>query len=124
MAWQYLAAAVFGFVTAGLSVAETHTIIPDRYYDTFSYAHPPVGRIRPGDRVVTKLLDRNNSFLPSFTFDGRCRYGPAIQSLVCRLNSKTRLCGGTGQYTSRLTGNGSSCLERYEQPRRPQWPST
>jgi acetamidase/formamidase len=37
--------------------AETKTIIPDRYYDTFSQAHPPVGRIQAGDRVITKLLD-------------------------------------------------------------------
>lgn len=37
--------------------AETKTIIPDRYYDTFSQAHPPVGRIKVGDKVITKLLD-------------------------------------------------------------------
>ncbi len=49
---------VFAAVAATVAApAETHTIIPDRYYDTFSYAHPPVGRIQPGDRVVTKLLD-------------------------------------------------------------------
>lgn len=37
--------------------AETVQIAPDRYYDTFSSAHPPVARIRPGDSVVTKTLD-------------------------------------------------------------------
>ena len=44
-------------LSAVLATAETHTIIPDRYYDTFSHAHRPVGRIQPGDRVITKLLD-------------------------------------------------------------------
>ncbi|MFN0171256.1 MAG: acetamidase/formamidase family protein [Bryobacteraceae bacterium] len=37
-------------------VAETHHIQPDRYHDTFA-AHPPIAKIRPGDTVVTKLLD-------------------------------------------------------------------
>jgi len=37
--------------------AETHHVIPDRYYDTFSAGHPPVAKIRDGDTVVTKLLD-------------------------------------------------------------------
>lgn len=52
-----IALALNGLAAAGPLRAETHTIIPDRYYDTFSEAHPPVGTIRPGDRVVTKLLD-------------------------------------------------------------------
>ena len=49
---------VFALLLGGANaIAETHTIIPDRYYDTFSGAHPPVGHIVPGDRVITKLLD-------------------------------------------------------------------
>ncbi len=48
---------VIAVALSSLCAGETHTIVPDRYYDTFSYAHPPVGRIRSGDRVVTKLLD-------------------------------------------------------------------
>lgn len=45
-------------LSCSLAAAETHTIIPkDRYYDTFSAAHPPVGKIKPGDKVITKLLD-------------------------------------------------------------------
>jgi acetamidase/formamidase len=35
----------------------THTFLPDRFYNTFSAAHPPALRIRPGERVVTKTLD-------------------------------------------------------------------
>jgi acetamidase/formamidase len=37
-------------------VAETLNIKPDRYYQTFA-AHPPAARLRPGDTVVSKLLD-------------------------------------------------------------------
>jgi len=37
--------------------AETHRLIPDKFYNTYSLAHPPALRIKPGDRVVTKTLD-------------------------------------------------------------------
>ena len=36
--------------------AETLTVKPSRYYETFS-THEPAVRLRPGDTVVTKLLD-------------------------------------------------------------------
>jgi amidase len=35
----------------------THTLLPERFYNTFSFAHPPALRIKPGDRVVTKTID-------------------------------------------------------------------
>ena len=35
----------------------THQVTPDRFYNTFSFAHPPALRIKPGDRVVTKTID-------------------------------------------------------------------
>jgi acetamidase/formamidase len=35
----------------------THQFVPERFYNTFSYAHPPALRIKPGDRVVTKTVD-------------------------------------------------------------------
>ncbi|HUQ95424.1 MAG TPA: acetamidase/formamidase family protein [Bryobacteraceae bacterium] len=35
---------------------ETLHVKPDRYYETFA-AHPPAARLRPGDTVITKLLD-------------------------------------------------------------------
>jgi amidase len=44
-------------VVAGLQAAETHRFVPERFYNTFSFAHPPALRIRPGDRVVTKTID-------------------------------------------------------------------
>lgn len=37
--------------------AETHRFEPKRYHNTFSFAHEPVLRIKPGDRVVTKTID-------------------------------------------------------------------
>ena len=35
----------------------THTFIPERFYNTFSSAHSPALRIKPGDRVITKTVD-------------------------------------------------------------------
>jgi len=37
--------------------AETHRFVPDRFYNTYSAAHPPALRIKPGDTVVTKTID-------------------------------------------------------------------
>lgn len=37
--------------------AETHRFRPTRFYNTFSAAHPPALKIKPGDRVVTFTLD-------------------------------------------------------------------
>ena len=37
--------------------AETHTFIPQKFYTTFSGAHPVALRIKPGDRVITKTID-------------------------------------------------------------------
>jgi amidase len=37
--------------------AETHRYVPTGYQNTFSGAHPPVLRIKPGDRVITKTID-------------------------------------------------------------------
>ena len=37
--------------------AETHRFEPTRYYNTFSFGHEPVLRIKAGDRVITKTID-------------------------------------------------------------------
>ena len=37
--------------------AETHNFIPQKFYTTFSGAHPVALRIKPGDRVITKTID-------------------------------------------------------------------
>jgi len=47
-----------GLVLAAVRVsAETHRFVPTQFYNTYSAAHPPVLRIKPGDRVVTKTID-------------------------------------------------------------------
>ena len=37
--------------------ADTHRFVPERFYNTFSFAHPPALRVKPGDRVVTRTID-------------------------------------------------------------------
>jgi len=47
-------------MAAGLpvvSVSETHRFAPTVYYGTYSFAHPPALRIKPGDTVITKTID-------------------------------------------------------------------
>src|SRR5437773_7018613 len=44
-----------------LMLSETHRFIPTVFYSTYSYAHPPALRIKPGDRVITKTLDAGGS---------------------------------------------------------------
>jgi hypothetical protein len=47
----------FGIFTSATLVGETHQVVPDRYYVTFSAAHEPIAHLRAGDTVVTKCLD-------------------------------------------------------------------
>src|SRR5262249_1176743 len=35
----------------------THTFVPDRFYNTYSAAHPPPLHVKPSDHVVTKTAD-------------------------------------------------------------------
>lgn len=45
-------------ILSAVSVAaDTHRLVPERFYNTFSFAHPPALRIKPGDRVITTTLD-------------------------------------------------------------------
>jgi acetamidase/formamidase len=44
-------------LTGAVLSADTHRFVPERFYNTFSGAHPPALRIRPGDRVITKTID-------------------------------------------------------------------
>jgi acetamidase/formamidase len=37
--------------------AAEHRIVAERYWHTFSAAHPVLGKIKPGDRIVTKTVD-------------------------------------------------------------------
>ncbi|HJZ70431.1 MAG TPA: acetamidase/formamidase family protein [Vicinamibacterales bacterium] len=44
-----------------LARAETHQFTPTTYYTTYSFAHPPALRIKPGDRVVTRTIDASGA---------------------------------------------------------------
>jgi amidase len=46
-------------LSAGFPAArgETYRVTPVEYYTTFSAAHRPIQRIKPGDRVVTQTID-------------------------------------------------------------------
>lgn len=52
-----LAVAVTEFVVVTAQAPATRSFIPERFYNTFSFAHPPVLRIKPGERIVTKTAD-------------------------------------------------------------------
>ena len=52
-----LVAVALTSVAAGAQTPTTHTFMPERFFNTFSGAHPPALRIKPGDRVITKTLD-------------------------------------------------------------------
>ena len=36
---------------------ETHRFDPVRFHNTFSFAHEPVLRVKPGDRIITRTID-------------------------------------------------------------------
>ena len=40
-----------------ITFAQSKPIVAETYYNTFSRAHPPLARIRPGETVVTKTID-------------------------------------------------------------------
>jgi acetamidase/formamidase len=49
--------AAIALIPAATASAETHRFEPKIYHNTFSVAHEPVLKIKPGDRIVTKTLD-------------------------------------------------------------------
>jgi amidase len=52
-----LAAALLASISVTAQTPAPRTFIPDRFYNTFSFAHPPAMRIKPGERIVTKTAD-------------------------------------------------------------------
>jgi len=54
VAW--ITTVLFG-TTALSQTPQTHHFTPTAFYTTYSFAHPPALRIKPGDRVVTKTVD-------------------------------------------------------------------
>jgi amidase len=51
------AAALLATVTVAAQTPATRTFVPDRFYNTFSFAHAPAMRIKPGERIATKTAD-------------------------------------------------------------------
>jgi acetamidase/formamidase len=56
---RIVAVAAAASLSAGQHVASAQQapIVAETYYNTFSRAHPPLARIRPGDTVATKTID-------------------------------------------------------------------
>jgi amidase len=46
-----------GLALAGPALAQTKTLLPTVYYNTYSDAHPPQFQIKPGETIFTKTLD-------------------------------------------------------------------
>ena len=54
---QAVSLVIISLMTLPTVMAETHVFKPTRYHNTFSFAHEPVLRIKPGDSVVTTTID-------------------------------------------------------------------
>ena len=52
-----VAIVVFSSFGLAAQTPATRTFVPDRFYNTFSFAHPPAMRIKPGERIATKTAD-------------------------------------------------------------------
>ena len=59
--WLALALPVLASTVLRSQATQTHRLIPQTFYNTFSGAHPPALRIKPGDRVVTKTIDASGT---------------------------------------------------------------
>jgi amidase len=52
-----LALVMLALMTVTVNAQQSRTFAPERFYNTFSFAHPPALRIQPGERIVTKTVD-------------------------------------------------------------------
>src|SRR5215475_4165339 len=59
--WRLISAGVVLVSCPIVMLSETHRFTPTMFYSTYSFAHPPALRIKPGDRVITKTLDAGGS---------------------------------------------------------------
>ena len=48
---------LFPLVLGSQLAAESHTVIAERYFNSFHHRHAVLKRVRPGDTVVTKTID-------------------------------------------------------------------
>jgi acetamidase/formamidase len=51
------AVALLGAAAAASAQPQTHRFVPERFYNTYSFAHPAALPVKPGDRVITKTID-------------------------------------------------------------------
>jgi amidase len=49
--------ALLASIDVAAQAPAVRTFLPERFYNTFSFAHPPALRIKPGERIVTKTAD-------------------------------------------------------------------
>jgi acetamidase/formamidase len=54
---RMLAIGLMASTVVTVNARQSRTFIPERFYNTFSGAHPPALRIKPGERIVTKTID-------------------------------------------------------------------
>jgi acetamidase/formamidase len=54
---RILAISIVALAVSTVSAQSPRTFIPERFHNTFSGAHPPALRIKPGERIVTKTID-------------------------------------------------------------------
>lgn len=52
-----VAIAVLSSATIGAQAPAARSFVPERFHNTFSFAHPPAMRIKPGERIATKTAD-------------------------------------------------------------------
>lgn len=52
-----VAIAVLSSATIGAQAPAARSFVPERFYNTFSFAHPPAMRIKPGERIATRTTD-------------------------------------------------------------------
>ena len=110
-----------------------HQFIPERFYNTFSGAHPPALRIKPGERVVTKTIDAAgtdwngkqvgigpNPQTGPFYVEG-AEPGDAIVVTIEKLETN-RATGYSSSLLAPYTVDPASLLSRLDpQPRRVTW---
>ena len=111
----------------------THTFVPERYYNTFSGAHPPALRIKPGDRVITRTVDAGGVDLNDkpVTPGGNPQTGPFYiegaepgDMLVVSVDKleTNRTTANSGSLLAPYTVDPGSLLSRVDrEPRRVTW---
>src|SRR5579864_4357915 len=116
-----------------IAFAETHRFKPTEFYNTFSGAHPPALRIKPGDHVITSTIDsrgfdsagvqRGQSFNPEtgpFFIEG-AEPGDTLVVHLLRLETN-RATGFSASLLAPYTADpGFLRLEALREPKQAAW---